>query len=259
VRAPEQFEVIVTTNMNGDILSDLTSGLIGGLGFAPGANLGAQVAVFEAVHGTAPSLAGKDLANPTAAILSAVMMLRHLGELDAAARIEQAVHDTLASGVFTGDVAREGAVGTRRFTDAVISMLDVGPRVPARTVKQLELREASPLPAAPKLRRLAGVDVFIESSEQASALGLELETFTSGLPMKLKMLSNRGTQVFPANGTSPDCSDHWRCRFSATGVLTDADVRQLMSRVESRFTWMHIEKLHEFDGAAGWTRAQGEA
>ena len=106
VKRPEQFDVLVTTNMNGDILSDLTSALIGGLGFAPSANIGNEVAIFEAVHGSAPKYAGKDVINPTAMILSGVLMLRYLGLFEQAAAIEHAVFVTLESGVLTGDVAR---------------------------------------------------------------------------------------------------------------------------------------------------------
>lgn len=98
VQKPEQFEVIITTNMNGDILSDLTSGLIGGLGFAPSANIGQGIAICEAVHGSAPKHAGKDLANPTAMILSGALMLRHLGEIEAARLVENAVLATLEAG-----------------------------------------------------------------------------------------------------------------------------------------------------------------
>ncbi|MDQ2890242.1 MAG: isocitrate/isopropylmalate family dehydrogenase, partial [Gemmatimonadota bacterium] len=101
---PEQFDMILTTNMNGDILSDLTSGLTGGLGFAPSANIGSDVAMFEAVHGSAPDIAGKNLANPTALILSALMLLRHVGEGKAASEIENAVLVTLEDGVRTGDM-----------------------------------------------------------------------------------------------------------------------------------------------------------
>src|SRR5690349_5608118 len=104
VKKPEQFDVIVTTNMNGDIISDLTSALVGGLGFAPSANLGSDVAIFEAVHGSAPKYAGKDVINPTAVILSAVMMLKHLGEFEAAETVEHAVLATLQQGTLTGDV-----------------------------------------------------------------------------------------------------------------------------------------------------------
>ena len=104
VKRPEQFDVIVTTNMNGDILCDLSSALIGGLGFAPSANIGNEVAIFEAVHGSAPKYAGKDVINPTAVILSAVLMLRYLGLFEEASAIEHAVFVTLESGTLTGDV-----------------------------------------------------------------------------------------------------------------------------------------------------------
>ena len=121
---PEQFDVIVTTNMNGDILSDLTSGLTGGLGFAPSANIGNDVSIFEAVHGSAPDIAGKNKANPTALILSAAMMLRHIGEGKAANDVEQAVLVTLESGIRTSDMmGKDKAAGTTEFTDAVISNL----------------------------------------------------------------------------------------------------------------------------------------
>jgi isocitrate dehydrogenase (NAD+) len=115
---PEQFDVIVTTNMFGDILSDQIAGLAGGLGLAPSANIGARAAIFEAVHGTAPDLAGKDQANPTALILSAAMMLEHVGELDSGARVREAVTETIRSdGVRTRDLG--GKAGTREFARAV--------------------------------------------------------------------------------------------------------------------------------------------
>lgn len=130
VMDPTQFDVLVLPNLYGDIVSDLCAGLIGGLGMAPGANIGRDVAVFEAVHGSAPDIAGKDLANPTAEFLSACMMLDHLGEHDAAERIRAAIRATLAAGEsVTVDVKRaltgsdEGAVGTQAYADAVIANL----------------------------------------------------------------------------------------------------------------------------------------
>lgn len=125
VKKPEQFDVIVTTNMNGDILSDLGSALIGGLGFAPGANIGDDFAIFEAVHGSAPKYAGKNVINPTAVLLSAVMMLRYLGEFKAAESIEQALYITLAEDrILTRDVIGEqSAASTTAFTDAIIKNL----------------------------------------------------------------------------------------------------------------------------------------
>ena len=127
VTSPEMFDVVVTTNMNGDILSDLAAGLVGGLGLAPSANIGDGVAIFEAVHGSAPDIAGKGLANPTAMLLAAAMMLRSAGLGAAAWRLESALAETLRGGcVRTGDVAAKGqsAASTEAFADAVRMMLD---------------------------------------------------------------------------------------------------------------------------------------
>ena len=130
VQNPDDFDVLVLPNLYGDIVSDLCAGLVGGLGMAPGSNIGADVAIFEATHGSAPDIAGQDIANPTAEILSAAMMLDHLGETEAATRIRTAVSATLEEGEsVTGDVRRaqtgsvEGAVGTQAFADAVIEHL----------------------------------------------------------------------------------------------------------------------------------------
>ena len=130
VQDPYAFDVLVLPNLYGDIVSDLAAGLVGGLGMAPGANIGRDIAIFEATHGSAPDIAGKDIANPTAELLSACMMLDHLGEGAAATRIREAVKKTLAAGeAVTGDVRRaqtgsaEGCVGTQAFADAVIANL----------------------------------------------------------------------------------------------------------------------------------------
>lgn len=120
VMRPETFDVLVLPNLYGDIVSDLTAGLVGGLGIVPGANLGERHAVFEAVHGTAPDIVGKGLANPTALMQSARLMLAHLGEADAARRLQWAIERVYAQGAhLTRDVG--GAVSTAEFTDAVIA------------------------------------------------------------------------------------------------------------------------------------------
>jgi len=122
VLRPEQFEVLVTTNMFGDILSDLSSGLVGGLGLAPGANIGEDAAIFEAVHGSAPDIAGKGVANPAALILAGAMMLDHLGERAVGDRVRAAVRTTIVEdGVRTRDLG--GSAGTKEFGDAVIRRL----------------------------------------------------------------------------------------------------------------------------------------
>jgi len=122
VMNPEQFDVIVTTNLFGDIISDICAGLVGGLGLAPGANIGKDVAMFEAVHGSAPDIAGQKIANPTSLILAAALMLEHLGQVDGAKRIRDAVRGTIAAkDHLTGDMG--GQAKTSEYTQAVISRL----------------------------------------------------------------------------------------------------------------------------------------
>lgn len=120
---PEQFDVLVMENLFGDIISDLSSGLVGGLGLAPSANIGEEYAVFEAVHGSAPDIAGKGIANPTALLLSGVLMLKHLGEIEAANRIEKAVYKVISNKkVITPDLGGEG--NTNTYVRAIIDHLD---------------------------------------------------------------------------------------------------------------------------------------
>ena len=122
VQKPELYDVMVLPNLYGDIVSDLCAGLVGGLGVAPGANIGTEAAVFEAVHGSAPKYAGMNRANPTALILSGVLMLRHLGQPEAADRVEAALRGVVADGrETTADLG--GSSGTREFADAIIERL----------------------------------------------------------------------------------------------------------------------------------------
>ncbi|MCL6545336.1 MAG: isocitrate dehydrogenase (NAD(+)) [Bryobacteraceae bacterium] len=125
VLRPEQFDVLLMPNLYGDIVSDLAAGLVGGLGIVPGANIGEECAVFEAVHGSAPDIAGKGLANPTALMLSAVMMLEHLGEIAAARRLQRAIEKVYREGRrLTPDVG--GTASTQQFTDAVVEAVQAG-------------------------------------------------------------------------------------------------------------------------------------
>jgi isocitrate dehydrogenase len=265
VKRPEQFDVIVTTNMNGDILSDLSSALVGGLGFAPSANIGSEVAIFEAVHGSAPKYAGKDVINPTALILSAVLMLRYLGLFDEAAAIEHAVLVTLADGVLTGDVVGYGnGASTTAYSEAIIGNL--GRRSEGWTVREqrpLQLPKLSDDIAYVKAdsRAVVGIDVFVESPLGPNELGASLMELTHETPLSLKLVSSRGTKVFPPTGAITDTVDHYRCRFiikESPGDLSDDDVHQLLVAISREHRWMHIEKLQEFDGELGFTRDQGE-
>jgi len=262
VMRPEQFDVIVTTNMNGDILSDLTSGLTGGLGFAPAANIGTDVAIFEAVHGSAPDIAGQNRANPTALVLSAAMMLRHIGEGKAANDVEQAILVTLESGIRLGDMRGAGEpASTTSFTDAVIGNL--GKR--SQLTPSREYRALSPAGVTSKVstvaatkRRVLGVDVFIESDFQPAALAAALETAVRGLPLKLELIANRGSAVFPDTERSVSLVDHYRCRFVRAngGDLEDKEILALLGRIGEGHRWMHVEKLQQFDGLDAFSRTQ---
>jgi isocitrate dehydrogenase len=265
VKRPEQFDVIVTTNMNGDILSDESSALIGGLGFASSANIGNEVAIFEAVHGSAPKYAGRDVINPTAVILTAVMMLRHLGEFDAAADIEHAVLVTLESGVLTRDIkGDDGAASTTAYTDAIIANLGArSSRWTVRDYKPIRLPQVSSRPdfVVPESRAVVGLDLFVESPLGPAELGASLMELTADTNLSLRGISNRGRQVFPPTGAESDGVDHYACRFiirENPGDLSDDAVFELLQRVSTRHRWMHIEKLQEFDDELGFTRAQGE-
>ncbi len=265
VKKPEQFDVIVMTNMNGDILSDLASALVGGLGFAPSANLGSEVAIFEAVHGSAPKYTGKNVINPTAVIMSAVMLLRYLGEFDAAAKIENAVLVTLESGIAPRDVKGDAAgAPTTAYAEAIVANLGkTSTRFKVRTHQPIKMPQvdAAPDMVKAKSRRIIGVDVGVESGLQPDALGGSLEALVSGAPVALKAIANRGTKVYPATGAMTDCVDLYFCRFVArqSGAdVTDAQIADLLQRVSAKHRWVHVEKLQEFDGAAGYTKSQGE-
>ena len=258
---PEQFDVIVTTNMNGDILSDLTSGLTGGLGFAPSANVGSEVAIFEAVHGSAPDIAGKNLANPTAVILSAAMMLRHIGEGKAANEIEHAVLVTLENGVRTADMAGSAqASSTTEFADAVIPNLgetsEVGIQREFEEVK-LPPRREEVASVDVRTRRVTGVDVYIESTLQPQELGDDIIATTAHSSLALQAITNRGNTVYPVNGRPVSLVDHYRCRFlakSRSADVGDPEILSLLTHIGETHRWMHVEKLHLFDGEDGFSR-----
>ncbi len=273
VKNPAQFDVVVTTNLNGDIISDLASGLVGGLGFASSGNYGDGVAIFEAVHGSAPKYAGKDVINPTALILSSVMMLRYLGQSAAAAAVEDAVLVTLEEGsAVTQDLARqlggdvEHAASTTGFTDRVVANLGRRPRtVPVRARLIDETVERRPAWSygtdryASIARSLVGLDVMIESDMAVDELGDELARLAGGA-LRLAMLESRGTKVYPSIGLSVDHVRWYRGRFLARDGRTpsEEDLVGLLGRIAARHRWTEALRLQSFDGEPGFTRAQGE-
>jgi isocitrate dehydrogenase len=270
---PAQFDVVVTTNLNGDIISDLASGLVGGLGFAASGNYGDEVAIFEAVHGSAPKYAGRDVINPTALILSSVMLLRHIGELEAAATVEDAVLATLESGAaVTQDLARqtggdvEQAASTSGYTAAVIANLGRGPRNPparpARTpdpsARPRPRWDYSPAHYAALDRRLVGADVMVESDDPIEVLGPALAA-AAGTRFQLESVAARGTRIWP--GEAVGDSVRWftgRYLAPADAEPSEADLLALLGRVAERYRWTHVERLQLFGGEPAFSKAQGE-
>lgn len=264
VRFPEKFDVIVTSNMNGDILSDLGSGLIGGLGFAPGANLGNNMAIFEAVHGSAPKYAGKNNINPTAVLLSGVMMLRYLNEFQAADLIENAVLVTLQNKVFTRDVCGDhGSVSTTAFTDAIIDNLGkTSDFWPPRARKSLIMPTVTRDPIMVSAdQKVVGFDVFIQSGKTAQELGHGLEGVLNESGAMLKTISNRGVQVYPHAEPGTDVVDLWSCRVVKTtpgAEMSNDETLSLLAKISSQYKWMHVEKLTIFGNADGFSKVHGE-
>lgn len=204
---PDEFDVVVLPNLQGDIISDLCAGLVGGLGFAPSANIGDYISIFEAVHGTAPDIAGKNIANPTALLLSGLSMLRHLGFLENAAVIENALLYTLEQGTHTGDFGDRStrSLNTIEFADAIISNFGKKPKVGAKPLaaNEPETPAVCHLDKNPMMfskdhapEKIVGVDFFIESIEQPEAIAKKC-LHHGGARFKLINISNRGTQVWP--------------------------------------------------------------
>ena len=262
VKKPEQFDVLVMTNMNGDVLSDLSSALIGGLGFAPGVNYGDDVLIFEAVHGSAPKYAGKDVINPTALLLSGIMMLRFLNEFKSANIIEEALFYTLAEGkVVPRDVVGdEKGCKTSTFANTIIG--NMGKKCDiwvGKNYKNLNRDIMKTLkPSAMPTEKLIGVDVFIEATVDIEHFGDTLRSIAQIIGFELKVIACRGSQVYPSTGTIPQLVPHLQCRFLKIGDMVDADVINLL-QVLAPYHWMHVEKLRTFYGKNGFSKFQGEA
>jgi isocitrate dehydrogenase len=276
---PEAFDVIVMPNLYGDILSDVAAQIAGSIGLAGTANIGARCAMFEAIHGSAPDIAGRDLANPSGLLLSAVMMLVHIGQPEAATAVHNAWLATLEAGVHTGDVSTEEGsrerVGTRAFADAVISRLGQEPKrfapiryalTDAEALSGLEalegeMRRQTQTPAPKK--DIVGVDIFLEwHGATPEELGARLSRVESG-GLTLSMITNRGVKVWPRGHAETFCTDHWRTRFLAGsangGMASHAQILALYSKlVDQGFDVIKTENLCNFDGRPGYSLGQGQ-
>ncbi|MEM1115149.1 MAG: NADP-dependent isocitrate dehydrogenase [Bacteroidota bacterium] len=262
---PADFDVVVAPNLYGDIISDIAAEASGSVGLAGSANVGERVAMFEAVHGSAPDIAGQGIANPSGLLRGAIMMLDHLNHDRVAEAVENAWLATLEAGVHTGDIYGPNStrrVGTAAFADAVIERLGETPReLPPAHYTDAEVSVGvQRTPRAEKA--LVGVDVFLDWAEhdrQPDRLGDALRQH-DGEGLRLKLITNRGVKVYPDGLPETFWTDHWRCRFVATeAAATPAQVVALQGRlVAAGFDVIKTENLYTFGGERAYSLAQGE-
>jgi isocitrate dehydrogenase len=273
VQQPDRYRLIVLPNLQGDIVSDLAAGLVGGLGFAPSANIGDHVAIFEAVHGTAPDIAGRGAANPIAVILSGLMLLRHIGLLHLAAVIENALLTALEDGVRTADFGDSSVapVGTMDLAREAARRLGSAPRsAPAVPVPPdaPAAFQPPPRPGAPRLLEtfgdvpdeLVGCDIQVVSRLAPAELAASLERACAGSPLRLVLISSRGTQLWPAGSVFTERVDSCRARFERRdGARVDQpQVLALAARIAQDFTVSEVLMLRTWGGARGYSLAQGQ-
>jgi isocitrate dehydrogenase len=264
--APDKLDVVVTLNLYGDILSDVAAQVAGSVGLAGSANVGRDAAMFEAIHGSAPDIAGQGIANPSGLLQAAIQMLVHLGLAETAERINNAWLCTLEDGIHTADIYQPATsrerVSTQEFGAAVIDRLGKTPQQlqPSHFAGgqlQVNLR-----PAAAVKKELVGVDVFVDWDQpgrNTDTLGALVSALNGG-GLTLGLITNRGVRVYPDGLPETFCSDHWRCRFTADqSALTHAQINALLARFDQAgLDVIKTENLYTFDGKRGYTLAQGE-
>ncbi len=276
VLKPQTYEMIVLPNLQGDIVSDLAAGLVGGLGFAPSANIGDQISIFEAVHGTAPDIAGKGVGNPTSLLLSGLMLLRHLGLGKTAATIENALLATLEAKVHTGDFGdpETPPVGTSDFASAIIDRLGTAPSgCDAKPVPERDELSYAP-PTRPSVNELmetftqvrsdvVGCDIYVATTTPPLELAQRLERIAVGTPFKLTLISSRGTQVWPSGSVYTEVVNYFRVRFELEdkhhiGQIGQGPTIHLLRRISEKFEVADFQPLRNYDGERGYSLAQGQ-
>ncbi len=263
---PEDLDVVVTMNLYGDILSDVAAQVAGSVGLAGSANVGSHAAMFEAIHGSAPDIAGKGIANPSGLLQAAVQMLVHLGYAQTAETIHNAWLCTLEDGIHTGDIFNQTysrfRVGTQAFAEEVIARLGQPPQQLTPAHFRAGHFEVTPSPVPAEHKDLVGVDVFVDWSESGrdpQVIGQRMQAL-AGSGFYLRMISNRGVKVYPDGFPETFCTDHWRCRFRAEGErVTFKQVLDLLERIDAAgFEVIKTEHLYNFDGERGFSLGQGE-
>ncbi|MEQ8675361.1 MAG: NADP-dependent isocitrate dehydrogenase [Aggregatilineales bacterium] len=276
---PENFDVIVMPNLYGDVVSDITAQLTGSVGLAGSVNVGQTVSMFEAIHGSAPDIAGLGIANPSGLLIGGVMLLIHIGQQDVAERIHNAWLLTIEDGIHTKDIFKlensTEQVNTERFTRAVIERLGSYPK----KLQPVDYAHGAslPKPQPPKIipinkhkKELVGIDMFLDwqtedSERDPNLLATELSKINGG-DLKLVMLTNRGQKVWPDGHPDTFCTDHWRCRFQTEGEgplpgksITHQQIVDLLQRAhDAGFDCIKTENLYTFDGQLGFSLGQGQ-
>jgi len=265
---PEIFDVIVTSNLYGDIISDVAAEISGSLGLSGSANIGQDYAMFEAVHGSAPMIAGQNIANPSGLLNAAIMMLVHIGQGDIASLIENALKKTIEDGVHTKDIYNDNnsykKVGTKEFADEVIKRLGSKPntlKIAEYSISSLENTDNKVYSIINKqeTKTLVGADIFLQMDiSSAHDLANKLKFISE---LELKTISAKGLKLWPNDEKFEILSDHWCCRFMAKdGVIIEHSsiIKLLESLNKLDIDFIKIENLYEFDGARGYSLAQGE-
>jgi len=270
--SPDRFDVIVTSNLYGDILSDVAAQIAGSVGLAGSANVGNHVAMFEAIHGSAPDIAGKNIANPSGLINAAIQMLIHINQPEVATTIENAWLRTLEDGIHTGDIYTEtysrAKVGTQEFADAVIDRLGQKPEKFTPVNYKEDVRTRIECYGERKKiltkKELVGVDIFIDNPHTSpEELGKTLSSLNTNL--KLVVISSRGLKIWPNCMIDAPYIHHCSCRFQSSDdinhltSISHRDIIQLLEKFEElKIDVIKTENLYTFDGKVGFSLAQGQ-
>jgi isocitrate dehydrogenase len=264
---PESFDVIVMPNLYGDVLSDVAAQITGSVGLAGSANIGETCAMFEAIHGSAPTIAGQNSANPSGLLQGAIMMLSHIGQTEVAEKVQNAWLKTIEDGIHTADIYKEGnskkLVGTREFAQAVIANLGQKPA----QLKPVAYKKSSGLNLPryqrkkPAHKELVGVDVFVHwPGSNPNEIAEKLQKLNNE-DLHLSMITNRGIKVWPEGFEETFCTDHWRCRFKpANGhPVTNKHIVGLLSgAIENDIDSIKTENLYAFNGEPAFSLGQGQ-
>ncbi|MBI1185676.1 NADP-dependent isocitrate dehydrogenase [bacterium] len=264
---PHTFDVVVTLNLYGDIISDIAAQVAGSVGLMGSSNIGREYAMFEAIHGSAPDIAGKGIANPSGLLNGALLMLNHIGLQKYAATIQNAWLKTLEDGIHTGDVYKEGMstqkVGTQAFAEAVIARLGQQPANFEKTdpdkliEKNISIELSTP---EPRKRTVVGLDVYLDQEMDSVDLSQKIEQLALG-NLYLKVLSNRGHNFYLNKEVKAHTGRHWRCRFCVPegARVSNREIVQLLSELEhAGINFIKFETLCLFNGKRGYSLAPGE-